>query len=69
MVISSDLTVKIQLLTGGEEVYLTLDGQRGKGLVKDDVIKVRRSEYELRLISSPERNYFDLVKEKLGWAE
>ncbi|MFQ6109509.1 MAG: NAD(+)/NADH kinase [Candidatus Aminicenantales bacterium] len=69
MVISSDLTVKVELLTGGEEVYLTLDGQRGNPLVKGDVVKVRRSALELRLISSPERNYFDLVKEKLGWAK
>jgi NAD+ kinase len=69
MVISSDLTIKIKLLTGGEEVYLTLDGQRGNPLLKDDVVKVRKSDYVLRLISSPKRNYFDLVKEKLSWAE
>ena len=68
LVISSDLTIKVQLLTGGEEVYLTLDGQRGNPLVKDDVVRVRRSDFVLRLISSPKRNYFDLVKEKLGWA-
>lgn len=69
MVISSALTIKVQLLTGGEEVCLTLDGQRGNPLVRDDVVRVRRSDFVLRLISSPKRNYFDLVKEKLGWAE
>jgi len=50
-------------------VYLTLDGQRGSPLDKDDVVQIRSSELILRLISSPQRNYFDLVKEKLGWAE
>ncbi len=69
MVISSKLPVKIQLLTGGEEVYLTLDGQRGALLKKNDLVQVRCSDLELLLISSPKRNYFDLVKEKLGWAE
>lgn len=69
MVISSTLAIKVQLLTGGEEVYLTLDGQRGSPLDKDDVVKIRNSELVLRLISSPQRNYFDLLKEKLGWAE
>lgn len=69
MVISSTLAIKVQLLTGGEEVYLTLDGQRGSPLDRDDVVKIKSSELVLRLISSPERNYFDLVKEKLGWAE
>lgn len=69
MVISSDSSIKVQLLTGGEEVYLTLDGQRGDLLVKHDVVEVKRAVYELQLISSPKRNYFDLLKEKLGWGQ
>lgn len=67
MVISSESTVKIQLLTAGEEVFLTLDGQRGVLLGKNDVVEVRRADCELRLVSSPKRNFFDLLKEKLGW--
>lgn len=66
MVISSDSRIKVQLFTG-EEVYLTLDGQRGDSLAKNDEVEVKRSDLELRLISSPKRNYFDLVQEKLGW--
>ena len=66
MVISSDSCIKVRLLTG-EEVYLTLDGQRGDLLVKNDEVEVKCSNLELRLISSPKRNYFDLVQEKLGW--
>jgi len=69
MVISSDSHVKFQLLTSGEEVYLTLDGQRGELLAKNDLVEVRDAHFELRLISSPKRNYFDLLKEKLGWGE
>ncbi len=67
MVVSSNSRVKLQLLTAGEEVYLTLDGQRGVPLGKSDIIEIERSRFELRLISSPRRNYFDLLKEKLGW--
>lgn len=69
MVISSDSTVKVQLLTPGEEVYLTLDGQRGDVLVKNDVVEVKTSRHELELVSSPERNFFDLLQEKLGWGD
>jgi len=69
MVISSSSTVKVKLLTSGEEVYLTLDGQRGDVLAKDDEVKAKRSDFELRLISSPKRSYFDLLQEKLGWGE
>ena len=67
MVISSQSKVKFKLLTGGEEVYLTLDGQRGSLMEKNDVVEVKISPIELQLISSPKRNYFDLVTEKLGW--
>jgi len=68
LAVPSTSTVGVRLLTGGEEVYLTLDGQRGGVLVRNDVIDIRKSEFELQLITSPRRNYFDLVKEKLGWA-
>ncbi len=67
MVISSESSVKIQLLTGGEEVYLTIDGQRGSRMKKNDTVEVRCSDLELRLISSPKRNFFDLLQQKLRW--
>jgi len=67
MVISSESMVKVQLLTGGEEVYLTIDGQRGNLMKKDDTVEVRCSGLELRLISSPKKNFFDLLQEKLRW--
>lgn len=67
MVISSESSVKIQLLTGGEEVYLTIDGQRGNRMKKNDTVEVRCSDLELRLISSPKRNFFDLLQQKLRW--
>ena len=69
MVISADSTIGLKLITDGEEVYLTLDGQRGAHIKKNDEVEVRSSPLELKLVSSPKRNYFDLVKEKLGWAE
>jgi len=69
MVISAGSTIGLKLITDGEEVYLTLDGQRGAHLKKNDEVEVRTSPLELKLVSSPKRNYFDLVKEKLGWAE
>lgn len=67
MVISLKSRVKIQLLTAGEEVFLTLDGQRGDLLKKKEVVEIKSSNLELSLVSSPKRNYFDLLKEKLGW--
>jgi NAD+ kinase len=62
-------SVSVRLLTGGEEVFLTLDGQRGSPMVRDDTVELRKAPFELQLVTSPKRSYYDLVKEKLGWAE
>jgi NAD+ kinase len=69
LIIPSGSEVRVELLTGGEEVYLTLDGQRGGVLVLNDVIGIRKAPMELQLVTSPRRSYYDLVKEKLSWAE
>jgi NAD+ kinase len=61
--------IAVRLLTGGEEVQLTLDGQRGGVFELNDTVEVRKAPFELRLITSPRRKYYELVKEKLGWAE
>jgi NAD+ kinase len=66
MVISSESEIKV-LLTEGEEVYLSIDGQRGELMTKDDTVTVCQSGLRLQLVSSPRRNYFDLLKEKLRW--
>jgi NAD+ kinase len=67
MVISAESILKIELVTGGEEVWFTLDGQRGSLMEENDFVEVKRSRHSLALISSPKRNYFDLLQEKLGW--
>lgn len=61
-------SIEVRLLTMGEEVHVTFDGQRGVAFVRDDVVEIRKAPAELQLVTSPRRTYYDLVKEKLGWA-
>jgi NAD+ kinase len=68
LVISARSTVKVKLLTRGEKVFYTLDGQRGGIMERNDTITVKPAPVDLLLVTSPRRNFFDLVKEKLGWA-
>jgi NAD+ kinase len=67
MAVASSSRVRIQVLTAGEETFLTMDGQRGLPLHRDSVVDVAWSDRTLHLVSSPRRNYFDLLHEKLGW--
>ena len=69
IVISSESKVRVQLLTSGEEVCLSFDGQRMAPLAEGDVIEIRRAAQELKLISSPQRSYFELIREKLSWGD
>jgi NAD+ kinase len=69
MLVASDSRIRIQMLTKGEKAYLTLDGQRGYLMEKNETVEVRTSALKLELISSPRRNYFDLLQEKLGWGK
>jgi NAD+ kinase len=61
-------SISVRLLTGGEEVHVTFDGQRGGAFVRNDVVDIHKAPFELQLVTSPRRSYYDLVKEKLGWA-
>jgi len=67
MAVASISRVRLRILADGEEAYLTMDGQRGLPLHRDSVVEIAWSGLALQLISSPRRNYFDLLHEKLGW--
>ncbi|MGB9764840.1 MAG: NAD(+)/NADH kinase [Candidatus Saccharicenans sp.] len=69
LLIPASSSIKIKLLTPEEKVYLTIDGQRGRPMEKNEVLEIRKSELDLILVTSPRRSYYELVKEKLGWAE
>jgi NAD+ kinase len=66
MVISSMARIQIEL-QASEEAFLTIDGQRGTPFNGGDTVEVVRASCELKLIRSPRRTYFDVLKEKLSW--
>jgi NAD+ kinase len=56
-------------MNGNDEVFVTFDGQSGHALQAGDVITIRRAERPLRLVRSPSRSYFDVLRQKLKWGE
>lgn len=64
-----DVTAPIEISLSGEsgEVYLTADGQLGHPVGKDDVIRIDTSPETVKLVSTRKRNYFSLLRDKLGW--
>jgi NAD+ kinase len=67
IVVPDSAEIELRLKTDNEEVALTLDGQIGFELTPQDVIKVTKSKTTLNLIKPPNRNYFDVLRNKLKW--
>ncbi len=64
-------TSVIEIKMGGnsEEVALTFDGQVGFDLMDNDRVIISKSEKKLKLIKSPDQDYFDILRTKLKWGE
>jgi NAD+ kinase len=69
LVVSNEMKVEIKITTQEPDTYLTLDGQIGIRLKTGDVIEVRKSDTVVKLIKSPFRDYFTILKTKLMWGE
>ena len=68
-VLPDDVLIEIILKSVSEDVFLTLDGQVGFSLRKDDVVEIKRSPFKTRLIIPFERDYFQILRTKLKWGE
>ncbi len=63
-------TSTIQILSHSEDgTYLTIDGQVGEPLAKNDRIICRSSPKTIQLIRPPKLLFFDVLREKLKWGE
>lgn len=52
-----------------QDVFVTFDGQFGFPLPPDQSVRVRRAEQPLRLVRPTTRSYFEVLRQKLKWAE
>ena len=69
-VVVRDFTrVEVKLTSNSEDVYLTLDGQKGIPMRENDCIRIVRSEQRLKLIQPPQKSYFEILRNKLKWGE
>lgn len=71
IVIPASHVVRIQPMIGERSLdsFVTFDGQAGFQLMAGDMVTVRRADHRVRLIRSRTRTYFDVLRQKLKWAE
>jgi NAD+ kinase len=69
IVVPDDATIEVSLQTPDEEVYMTLDGQVGHPIEAGDRILIRKSSTTFKIVQPANRNYFDVLREKLRWGK
>ena len=71
VIVPADAILQVRPIMDGSnaEVFATFDGQSGHPVERDDVIEISRAERPLQLVRSSKRTYFDVLRQKLKWAE
>jgi NAD+ kinase len=69
IVVPDDSVIEVRLVTDNEEVALTLDGQVGFPLQAGDRAVIRKSNTTFNLVQPTNRNYFDVLRDKLKWGK
>ncbi len=69
VVVADDVQIELTLRGDSGEVYATFDGQTSQQMEPGDVVRVKKSRSGVKLVSLPEKNYFQILRHKLRWAE
>ncbi len=69
IVLSGESFIEVSMKSDSEDVFLTLDGQVGVSLKKSDLVEIKKSPFKTKLLIPCERDYFQILREKLKWGE
>jgi len=69
LILPDAVTIAVVLDERSRDVFLTYDGQVGFSLQPHDIIEIKKAPGVIRLIKSPYKNYFEILRTKLRWGE
>lgn len=69
IVIPDSAEIELKLLNENEGVVLTLDGQTGYTMKANDRVLICKSATAFNLVRPANRNYFDVLRNKLKWGK
>jgi NAD+ kinase len=69
LILPDSLTISVVLDDRSRDVYLTYDGQVGFALQPQDIVEIKKGPGTIRLIKSPYKSYFEILRTKLRWGE
>ncbi|MCD6570538.1 MAG: NAD(+)/NADH kinase [Deltaproteobacteria bacterium] len=66
---SQEVEIILNAQVSSDNIYLTLDGQRGYPMEGGDKLLVKKAGHKTILMRSPQRDYFQVLRTKLKWQE
>ncbi len=69
IVLPDTAVIEIAVKSQRESVYLTVDGQVGIAVRSDDLARIGKAESFVELIKSPQKSYYEILRQKLKWGE
>jgi NAD+ kinase len=69
LIVPSDMALKIVSRAKDEDAFLTVDGQLGSPLESGDAVECSASNFDILLIRTPDKTFFDVLRQKLKWGE
>lgn len=69
LIVPSEMPIRIVSKARDEDAYLTVDGQIGSPLEGGDAVECSISDFDVLLISTPDKTFFDVLRQKLKWGE
>jgi len=68
VVVNDRSVVELKPMSEVEGLVVTIDGQVLVELQRRDVIFVKKSAYQVKLVTLPTHSYFDILRRKLKWS-
>lgn len=69
LIVPSEMPIRIVSRASDEDAYLTVDGQIGSPLEGGDAVECAIADFDILLIRTPDKTFFDVLRQKLKWGE
>jgi len=69
LIIPEDKTIRIQARSDFKEVLLSADGQAICKLTENEVVRVRKADYPVKLVELSGKTFYEVLRTKLNWGE
>ncbi|HEX4274827.1 MAG TPA: NAD(+)/NADH kinase [Bryobacteraceae bacterium] len=69
LIVPSEMPIRIVSRARDEDAYLTVDGQIGSPLESGDAVECSIADFDVLLIRTPDKTFFEVLRQKLKWGE